>query len=188
MSSSSRQHAGATPAPSVTHSRGWFAEQIRSAVGRDERASAWGAALHAIIVAPAKHGESALNVLAGRIGTGRSRVYKTLVGNGGFWLPDVAALEEHHARAVLELLAEVLGYRVVPVMRNVQGGELAAHVQTISAGAAVIAGATTAAADGVYDRHEATPLRGHVQRLRESLEWLDGLLAEAEATGTRGVA
>lgn len=173
----------------MTHSRGWFAEQIRSAVGRDERAARWGAALHAIIVAPAKHGDKALDVLAGRIGTGRTRVYKTLIGDGGFWLPDVGALEEHHARAVLELLAEVLGYRVVPVMRAVPGAaELAAHVQTISAGAAVIAGATTAAADGVYDRSEATPLRGHVQRLREAVDWLDGLLAEAEASGSRGVA
>lgn len=189
MPSSSRQHGESSSVAAVTLPLGQFADRLRSAAGPKDRRSLWADYLHRLVVGAATRGDHARDVCADALGVGRSRVTAMLVGDAAFGIADVAALTPEQARGVLELLAELLGYRVLPVLRAVQGaGELAQHVQAIASAAAVIAGASTAAADGIYDRVEATPLRARVRELRAALDGLDGLLAEAEARGARGVA
>lgn len=165
---------------------GSFAEQIRSAVGRSARAGAWGAFLNALVIGTSSRGDRALEELADRIGAKRSRAYQTLMGSAGFWLTDVHVMEPAHSRAVLEMLAEVLGYRVSAI--EGMPGTLASHVEVVQSATALISQLITAAADGSYSRAEATDLRAVLRRMRASIDAIDQLLAEAEVHGERSIA
>lgn len=162
----------------MTHARGKAAEQIRSAVGREERAVAWGDYIASVL-------GGALTKAAGRCGVGRTRMTDAVSGKTGFRISDVPALEEEHGVAILEMLAEVLGYRVVKLGGT---GDARSHVDAVQAAAEAIGRITGAASDGSYSRQEASELRPVIKRAQEHLEAVDRQLVEAEVHGVRRIA
>lgn len=159
----------------MTQARGKAAERIRSAVGRDERSAAWGDYIGSVL-------GGALTKAAGRCGVGRTRLTDAVSGKTGFRISDVPALEEEHGVAILEMLAEVLGYRITKANHS---GNVAAHVEVVVAGAAVIARVTAAAADGRFERKESTEARAAISRMRNAIDAIDQQFAEAEVVGVR---
>lgn len=129
-------------------------------------------------------GEGAKGQVADDCGISASRVSQMVSGQASIALEYLIFMKPEHGRELLGAVAEAMGYRLVPV-----DAELA-HVrpaEVLHSMLGIVQENTDAAADGVYTRAEATPLRRLVDTGIERLEALRARLLDAEANGVAPV-